>query len=76
MGLVWQGCEPDDLMAETLRHAEVLASRPLSSLMAVKKTMTAPVLPEIDAARARENACFAELMGGADNAAALADFNR
>lgn len=76
MGLVWQVCEPDDLMAETLRHAEVLASRPLSSLMAVKKTMTAPVLPEIDAARARENACFAELMGGADNAAALADFNR
>lgn len=76
MGLVWKVCEPDDLMAEALRHARVLASRPLSSLMAVKKTMTAPVLPEIDAARARENACFAELMGGADNAAALADFNR
>jgi len=76
MGLVWKVCEPDDLMAEALRHARVLASRPLSSLMAVKKTMTAPVLPEVDAARARENACFAELMGGADNAAALADFNR
>ncbi len=76
MGLVWKVCEPDDLMAETVRHAEVLASRPLSSLMAVKKTMTAPVLPEIDAARVRENACFAELMGGTDNAAALADFNR
>jgi len=76
MGLVWKVCEPDDLMTETRRHAEVLASRPLPSLMAVKRTMTQPLLPEIEAARARENACFAELMGSADNAAALADFNR
>ena len=52
MGLVWKVCEPDDLMAEARRHAEVLASRPLSSLMAVKRTMTSPVLPEIEAARA------------------------
>ena len=76
MGLVWKVCEPDDLMAEARRHAEVLASRPLSSLMAVKRTMTSPVLPEIESARARENACFAELMGAAANAEALADFNR
>ena len=76
MGLVWKVCEPDDLLPEARRHAEVLASRPLSSLMAVKRTMTQPVLPEIDAARARENACFAELMGGADNAAALAGFTQ
>ncbi len=76
MGLVWKVCPPEELMTETYRHAAVLASRPLSSLMAVKRTMTDPVRPEIDAARARENACFAELMGGADNAAALADFNR
>lgn len=76
MGLVWKVCEPGDLMAQARRHAEVLASRPLSSLMAVKRTMTSPVLPEIEAARDRENACFAELMGGAANAEALADFNR
>ena len=76
MGLVWKVCEPANLMDSARRYAEVLAARPLSSLMAVKRTMTAPVRPEIDAARARENACFAELMGGADNAAALADFNR
>ena len=76
MGLVWKVCEPDDLMSEARRHAEVLASRPLSSLMAVKQTMTSPVLPEIEAARARENACFAELMGAAANTEALADFNR
>lgn len=76
MGLVWKVCEPDDLLAETRRHAEILASRPLSSLMAVKATMAAPVLAGIEAARARENACFAELMGSAANAEALADFNR
>ena len=43
MGLVWKVCEPDDLLPEARRHAEVLASRPLSSLMAVKRTMTQPV---------------------------------
>lgn len=74
MGLVWKVCEPDDLLGEAHRHAQVLASRPLSSLMAVKRTMIQPVLAEIEAARTRENACFAELMGGADNAAALAEF--
>ena len=76
MGLVWKVCEPGDLVGEARRHAEVLATRPLSSLMAVKRTMTSPVLPEIESARARENACFAELMGAAANAEALADFNR
>ncbi len=76
MGLVWKVCEPDDLLPEARRHAEVLASRPLSSLMAVKRTMTAPLVAEVAAARKRENACFAELMGGADNASALADFNQ
>jgi len=56
------------------RHADILASRPISSLMAVKHTMVEPIRPEIAAATARENAHFAELMGGQANAAALADF--
>ena len=43
MGLVWRVCEPDDLLAEARRHAEVLAARPISSLVAVKRTMTAPL---------------------------------
>ena len=76
MGLVWRVCEPEDLLPQTRKHAEVLASRPIASLMAVKSTMITPVLPEIEAARARENTCFAELMGTAANADALADFNR
>jgi enoyl-CoA hydratase/carnithine racemase len=74
MGLVWRVCAPEELLPETRRHAEVLASRPVSSLMAVKHTMTEPVRPEIAAATARENAHFAALMGAQANAAALASF--
>ncbi|OHV05508.1 enoyl-CoA hydratase/isomerase family protein [Mycobacterium talmoniae] len=74
MGLVWKVCAPEDLLADARRHAEVLASRPISSLMAVKHTMVEPTRGEIAAASARENAHFAELLGGQANAAALADF--
>ncbi len=74
MGLVWRLCEPDDLLDEARRHAEVLAARPVSSLMAVKRTMTEPLKAEIAAARERENAAFAELMGGPANLEALAAF--
>ena len=39
MGLVWRVCDPEDLLPEARRHAEILAARPISSLMAVKHTM-------------------------------------
>ena len=42
MGLVWRVCAPDELLSEAGRYAEVLASRPISSLMAVKKTIVEP----------------------------------
>ncbi len=74
MGLVWKVCEPDDLLPEARRHAAILASRPIPSLIAVKTTMTAPLRDAIDAARERENACFAELMGAQANSAALSAF--
>jgi enoyl-CoA hydratase/carnithine racemase len=74
MGLVWRVCEPSELIADARRHAEILASRPISSLIAVKQTIVEPTRPEIAAATARENAHFAELMGGQANAQALADF--
>ncbi|MGI9163848.1 MAG: enoyl-CoA hydratase/isomerase family protein [Mycobacterium sp.] len=76
MGLVWKVCEPDDLLAETRRHAEVLASRPISSLMAVRETIMEPTRQAIAEARAREDGYFAELMGGQANAEALAEFHR
>lgn len=74
MGLVWRVCEPDDLLPEARRHAELLARRPISSLVAVKRTMTEPLRAEIRAARDRENAAFAELMGGPANLEALTAF--
>ena len=74
MGLVWRVCEPDDLMVEARRHAEILASRPIASLVAVKRTMTEPLRAQIEEARARENAAFAELLGGPANTEALTAF--
>lgn len=74
MGLVWKVCEPADVLPEARRHGEILASRPISSLEAVKRTIIAPTLPDVEAARARENAYFAELMGAQANAEALAAF--
>lgn len=76
IGLVWKLCEPDELLAQTRRHAEVLAAHPIPSLLAVKRTMTEPIRGEVAAARAREDGCFAELMGAAANAEALAEFTR
>jgi enoyl-CoA hydratase/carnithine racemase len=75
MGLAWRVCAPDELLAESGRYAEVLASRPISSLMAVKKTIVEPTRSQINAALTLEYAQFAELMGGAANTDALAAFN-
>lgn len=74
MGLVWKLTEPDDLIPEATKHAELLAKRPVSSLVAVKRTMTEPIREEINRARERENAAFAELMGGPANLEALTAF--
>jgi len=74
MGLVWKLCEPDALLETAHDHASRLARRPISSLVAVKQAMTAPLRAEIAAARERENAHFAELMGGPANLEALTAF--
>ncbi|ORA28780.1 enoyl-CoA hydratase/isomerase family protein [Mycobacterium aquaticum] len=74
MGLVWRVCAPEELLPEARRHAEVLASKPLSSLKAVKQTMLAPIRADIVAAVEREKALFTELVGAAANVDALAAF--
>ncbi|CAM2811366.1 enoyl-CoA hydratase/isomerase family protein [Prescottella defluvii] len=74
MGLVWRVCAPDELMDVARAHAETLAAKPISSLVAVKRTMTEPLRAEIAAARERENACFRDLLGGPANREALAAF--
>ena len=76
MGLVWKVCEPGELLTDARRHAEVLAAKPISSLTAVKEAMVEPTRGEIAAARAREDAYFADLMGAQANAEALAEFTR
>ena len=78
MGLVFRVCEPGDLLAETRRYADLLASRPIPipSLMAVKNAIAESSRNEIAAARAREDGYFAELMGAQANAAALEEFSR
>ncbi len=74
MGLVWKVTEPDDLLPEARRYATVLAAKPISSLVACKRVMVAPLREEIAAARERENQCFIDLMGGPANSEALAAF--
>ncbi|BBY15976.1 enoyl-CoA hydratase/isomerase family protein [Mycolicibacterium litorale] len=74
MGIAWKLCEPDQLLDEARTHAAVLASRPISSLMAVKETIVEPTRDEVKAAIAREYAKFEVLLGSAANADALAAF--
>lgn len=74
MGLVWKVCEPDELLPTARRYAATLAARPISSLRAVKRTMTEPLRSAIAETRERENAAFAELMGGPANLEALTAF--
>ncbi|MEC9324263.1 MAG: enoyl-CoA hydratase-related protein [Actinomycetota bacterium] len=74
MGIAWKVCEPDELLTEARNHAEIIAAQSIPSLVAVKRTLTEPFRDGIEAATARENAQFEMLLGGAANAAALADF--
>ncbi|MEZ5322060.1 MAG: enoyl-CoA hydratase-related protein [Microthrixaceae bacterium] len=74
MGLVFKVVPDDDLLDVTLAHARLLASKPISSLMAVKETMTAGRIEATRAARDHEDAAFQRLMGGPANMEALAAF--
>ena len=74
MGLAWKLCEPTDLLPTARRHAEVLASKPISSLAAIKDTIWAPLRAELAAAQEREIEHFKRLLGGPANTEALAAF--
>ena len=74
MGLVWRLCTPMELQQVAGEHAARLARLPISSLRAVKRTMTEPLARQIADARERENRAFADLMGGPANSEALAAF--
>lgn len=74
MGLAWKLTEPDELLPEARRRAEHLAALPISSLIACKRVVVAPLLDDIAAARERENQAFIDLLGGPANTEALAAF--
>lgn len=74
MGLAWKLCAPEELLAVAQWHAEILASKPISSLAAIKDTMWAPIRAEVQAAQDREVEHFKRLLGGPANAEALAAF--
>jgi len=44
MGLIWKVCEPAELIGEARRHAEILASRPIPSLIAVSSPSSNPLV--------------------------------
>ncbi len=74
LGLAWKITPPEDLLAVTMAHATKLAALPISSLVAVKSTMTAGRVAATRAARDLEDAQFQKLMGGPANMEALAAF--
>lgn len=74
MGLAWRICPPDQLLSLARQHADVLAGKPLASLMAAKNTIAEPYRAHIRAASAREVAEFEVLLGGAANVEALTAF--
>ena len=74
LGIARKLCAPEELMDVTMRHAQVLAAAPVSSLIATKQVMMAPLIDAIVAARGRENAAFAELLGAPANIEAMTAF--
>ncbi len=70
-GLAWKVCAPDALLEETMAAAEILAAKPLASLLECKRTITAAHRDGIAAARERENLAFQRLMGRPANIEAL-----
>ncbi|MDI2126030.1 enoyl-CoA hydratase/isomerase family protein [Yinghuangia seranimata] len=74
MGLAFKACPPDELMAETLRHARVLAAKSVASLVESKRVLLAALGDRIAEARARENDAFRLLLGGPANREALTAF--
>jgi enoyl-CoA hydratase/carnithine racemase len=63
-GLALRVCPAESLLADTVALAQRLASFPLASVMATKRLMLAGQAAAVADALARENAAFAELLGG------------
>lgn len=74
-GLVWQVCEPAELIPETMAVANEIAANPIPSLIATKQLMLdAGRAEQALAAHRRELGAYATLMGGPANREAVAAF--
>ena len=74
IGLAFRVVEPEQLLDETIRHAAILASKPINSLVESKRIIVEPMRAELAAARQRENEAFRVLLGGPANIEALVAF--
>lgn len=74
MGLAWKLSEPGASLDDALAAARTIATWPISSLVAVKQTMTAARKDLIASSRAREDSAFQRLLGGPANTEALTAF--
>jgi enoyl-CoA hydratase/carnithine racemase len=73
-GLALRAVGPDALMAETMELAARIARQPVSSLQETKRLVVAGRIDAVRAARAREDAAFARMVGGPANLEALTAF--
>jgi enoyl-CoA hydratase/carnithine racemase len=73
-GLAWRVVPAAALFAETMAVAREIASMPVAALVETKRAVLAARLDAVRAARAREDAAFARMVGAAANEEALAAF--
>jgi enoyl-CoA hydratase/carnithine racemase len=73
-GLALRVVPAADVVAETMAIAGRIAVHPLTALVESKKVVVAARIDAVRAARAREDATFARLVGGDANAEALGSF--
>ncbi len=74
IGLAWRLSDPGESLDDALDAARTLARWPISSLVAVKATMTAARSELVGAARRREDAAFGRLLGSPANTEAITAF--
>lgn len=74
MGLAWKKTTAANLLPEVEALASQISAMPISSLMHTKRLVLAPRLAAIRAAREREIAAFAELVGAPANREAIQAF--
>ncbi len=73
-GLALRVVPAEDLLTETMNIAREIAAMPVASLMATKRLVVEARIDAVRAARAREDAMFAQMIGGPANMEAIAAF--